>query len=298
MSSKAIILVPVDFSSHSRAATERALVFASACGAKVKLLHALHLPPIATEFGFFGSGWEDLRASEASKLDAFRSDFEGRGVNVSSVLEEREPTRAMNAAARAPGVELIVMGSHGLRGLDRFLLGSVAERTLDGAPAPVLIVREAAVEAKKPVESILFATDFSESAQKAEATVVAWAQRLGAEVELFHVAFETIALFAPYAVPSSSDFDSDVREAAMRRMDAVSRRFKDAGIAAKSTIVSGFAAEEILKYAESTGARCIAMGATGHSGMRKIRIGSVVHRVLRHAPCSVLVAGSEESTKG
>ena len=291
MSDSPTILVPVDFSKFSRAAVERALGLASASGSKVKLLHVLQLPPLALEYDSGEPVWSELRSSERKKLEELGREFEGRGVRVSTLFEEGDPASVIHAAGCASDVEMIIMGSHGLRGLDRILMGSVAERTVHSAPVPVMIVRESEDLAATKVRKILFATDFSESSVQSESVVARWARDLNAEVEVMHVVFETTVLFAPYAVPDSRRFDEELRVAANRRMEGVLERFRMAGVQVKTRVVCGFASEEILERADSSGAQVIAMGTRGHTGLRRLRLGSVVQRVLRHASCSVLVAG-------
>jgi nucleotide-binding universal stress UspA family protein len=296
MNKTSAILVPVDFSTHSRAAAERACQLAMVSEAEIRLLHAMYLLPVTIEYSVSETVWADLRASESSELAKMEDEFEDRGVSVSTRFEERDPADAIRAAAREPDVEMIVMGSHGRRGLDRLLLGSVAERTVQGAPVPVLIVRESEADAAKKIESILFATDFSEDAEQAERLVAKWAKRLGAEVEIFHAIRETAVLFAPYAVSGSSDWEGELKESALLRIESVRSRFEEAGVPAKSKVVYGLASEEIIKRAEMTGTDLVAMGARGYSALQRFLLGSVAQRVLRHAPCSVLVAGSTASS--
>lgn len=296
MEKPATILVPVDFSAHSRAAAERALTLANAFGASIRFLHALHLPLVAPEYAYSQAIWSDLRRTESAKLESIVRDFQERGVSASARFEERDPADAIRSAARAADVMLVVMGSHGRRGLDRILLGSVAERTLHNASAPVLIVRELEADATEPIRSILFATDFSEDAERAERVVARWARLLGSEVEIFHAIRETAVLFAPYALIGSSDYEGELMEAANARMKGSLERFRHVGVSVKSKIVYGFASEEITNRADSCGAQLIAMGSRGYAGLHRFRVGSVVQRVLRHAPCSVLVAGSRPSS--
>jgi nucleotide-binding universal stress UspA family protein len=297
MNAASTILVPVDFSTHSRAAAERACLIAKACHAEICLLHAMYLLPVTVEYSISETVWADLRESEAAELEKLRHDFEGRGIPVTTRFEEIYPADAIRSVAREPGVELIVMGSHGRHGIDRMLLGSVAERSVQAAPVPVLVVRESESEAAQKIRSILFATDFSEDAERAERVVTKWARLLGAEVEIFHAIRETEVLFAPYAVAGSSDWEGELKEAACRRIESAQARFEEAGVSAKSKIAYGLASEEIIKRAETTGAQVIAMGSRGYSALQRFVLGSVAQRVLRHAPCSVLVAGAPPDTR-
>jgi len=294
MNDGATILLPVDFSSHSRAAAIRACGLAAALGMKIRMIHALHLPPVAREAPVPSDFWQDLRRSESARLQDFRRTIEeSAGIGITTCFDERDPVDMILSAACDEEVELIVMGTHGHRGLDRFLLGSVAERTLQHAPVPVLVVRDDETEAAQRIATILFATDFSESAERAEKVVSAWACRLNAQVEVFHSIRETAVLFAPYAVPGSSDFEGEMHEAAAMRMRGVLERFRASGVCAKGKIVYGLASTEITKRAESCGADLIALGARGYSTLQRFLLGSVAERVLREAHCSVLVVGAE-----
>ena len=295
MTEGATILLPVDFSSHSRAAAIRACQLAAGLGMSVRMIHALHLPPVAREAAVPPDFWQELRHSESARLESFRRSIEKHcDVEIATRLEERDPVDMILSAACDEAVELIVMGTHGHRGLDRFLLGSVAERTLRHAPVPVLVVRDDEAEAARRIATILFATDFSEHAERAEKVVCDWARRLNAQVEVFHSIRETAVLFAPYAVPGSSDFEGEMHEAAETRIRGVLERFRTAGVCAKGKIVYGLASNEITKRAESCGAELIAMGARGYSTLQRFLLGSVAERVLREAHCSVLVVGAQD----
>ncbi len=286
------IVVPVDFSEHAHAACERAFAFAAASHSSVELLHAYPPPASVLDIETPPHLLEQLRDHEKLAFDRFCAEYDQAGRTFERTFVERDPAEAIHSAARERDASLIVMGSHGRRGVDRLLLGSVAERTLHGAPVPVLIVREAPEEAARPVRSILFATDFSEDAERAERWTACWARSLGAEVEVIHAIRETSVLFAPYAVAGSSDFEGEMLEAANRRMERVMLRFEAQGISAKPKIVYGRAAESIVERAEATGVQLIVSGSRGYSTLRRFLVGSVAQRVVRHAPCSVLIAGS------
>lgn len=291
------ILVPVDFSEHSAAAVERAFSLAAESDAEVLLLHAMNLPPLAEAPSIPADLRKELERDEREAFERYCGDLRDRGLSFTSRLDERDASVAIREAARADEIQSIIMGSHGRRGLDRFLLGSVAERTLHGAPVPVHVVRESPEQAKEPIRSILLATDFSAGAAQVEDLVIEWARRFSAEVEIFHVIRETAVLFAPYAVAGSSDFEGQMREAANHRIERVADRFRAAGVSVKSKIVYGRASEAILDRAEATGVQLIAMGSRGYSALARIVLGSVAQKVLRHAPCGVLVAGEPERSQ-
>lgn len=295
------ILVPVDFSEVSHAAVRRAQGLARSTGADLRLLHACPPPGDELDPRLAEQLTDELRRGAKLRLAALAADFDDGRVALSTAFEEADPSRAIRDAAEADDVSLIVMGSHGRRGIDRLLLGSVAARTVQRAPKPVLVVRgehSAEDEEGPPMRSILLATDFSEKAAAVEPVVAEWALRFGAEVEVLHVIRETSVLLAPYAVTGSSDFEGEMFEAAESRMAGVLRRLRERGIHAKAKIVYGVPAEEILRRAEATNVDIVAVGTRGYSGLQRFLLGSVAQRVLSQAHCDVLVdAGSERSAE-
>jgi nucleotide-binding universal stress UspA family protein len=139
------ILVPIDFSSHSRAALECAIGLAKTYGSTIHVLHAYHLPiqiatpdQIVTPQNF----WRDVRDAAARKLEKSAELVRRAGVPVETHLTEAQPAAAIIDLADKLEADLIVMGTRGLSGLKHVLLGSVAERTVRLAPCPVLTVKD------------------------------------------------------------------------------------------------------------------------------------------------------------
>ncbi|MFQ5515541.1 MAG: universal stress protein [Myxococcota bacterium] len=139
------ILVPVDFSPHSRRAVDLAVGLAKTFSATIHLLHAYHLSAALTApdpMVLPAAFWEDVRDSAARKLEKTAELVTREGVTVESHLSSDPPSAAIERAARELSADLIVMGTRGLTGLKHILLGSVAERTVRTAPCPVLTVRD------------------------------------------------------------------------------------------------------------------------------------------------------------
>lgn len=287
------ILVPVDDSSRSKAAAERALSIARGRGGRLWLLHGHTFPAAAIEADVRTELMGAFREAERRRFDEFCRAFEARGVEVTRSFVERDPVAAIEAAVDgSAGSPLIVLGSRGRKGLERLVLGSIAEQALESiANATLLVVREEIESAQHPLRSILFATDFSASSRAAEPLVAEWAIAFGAEVEVLHVLRETAVLFAPYAVVGSRDLEGEMLEAAEQRMKRVLERFRAMGVEPRSRMAHGCAAEEILFRAESIRADLIAVGRRGYSALPRFLLGSVSQRVLRHAACSVLIVG-------
>ena len=90
-------------------------------------------------------GWEamyEILKSEGEKaVSAVKSQGEAAGVEVREVVLEGNPSSAIIEFAENNNVDLIIMGTLGKTGLDRFLLGSVAEKVARGSKVPVMVVR-------------------------------------------------------------------------------------------------------------------------------------------------------------
>lgn len=138
------ILVPTDFSPQAARALDCALELARAVGAKVHLLHAytpptLYLPEPGTLAG------EELlaqtgRDADDAMLGLLREHSDG-GVSVDAAVVCADARVAVVEKAKAMKADLIVMGTHGRRGLGRALMGSVAEAVVRTAPCSVWVVR-------------------------------------------------------------------------------------------------------------------------------------------------------------
>ena len=150
------ILVAIDGSETANAGLDQAIALARLTGGRLRLLHALDDLVHACGFESAAVYGADVlpraRAQGEAVLAAGAERARLAGVEVETVLVEMLGERlceAVVAAAKAWDAELIVLGTHGRRGADRFFIGSDAEQVLRIAPAPVLLVRApAAVEAR------------------------------------------------------------------------------------------------------------------------------------------------------
>ncbi|MDP2819144.1 MAG: universal stress protein [Polaromonas sp.] len=141
------ILLPVDGSSTSLTAVEKARGLAQAFGSAVTLIYVID------PYAFSGVG-ADFAYGQAQYLGAATTEgklalagaterLESAGITVaSSIVESHAIYRGILETANSVGADLIVMGSHGRRGLEKLVLGSVAAQVLAHAHLPILIVRD------------------------------------------------------------------------------------------------------------------------------------------------------------
>ncbi len=134
------ICCPVDFSEGSRAALELAAGLARREGAGLTILHVTRMRWPGDQGAILpGPGRGE---AEAESLASWTAEAERlRGGPVSSVVLTAPVAEAITGFARDDGVDLLVLASHGRRGIERVVLGSVAEAVVRTAPCPVLVVR-------------------------------------------------------------------------------------------------------------------------------------------------------------
>ncbi len=143
MSSIRRVLIATDFSHDANHAVTVGVELARALGARLTLLHVIQMP----SYHFFGGGRfapseelsADIRADAARWLAAAKARVSG--IEVETVCLEGDPATLLVEWAGEHKPDLIVVGTHGRRGVRKVLLGSVAERVVRDAKAPVLIVR-------------------------------------------------------------------------------------------------------------------------------------------------------------
>lgn len=139
------ILVPTDFSPQSEAAWGLARRLARAVGAEIVLLHVFVEAPLYSESPFATAQVREAyaagRAWVEKQLAAWAAGAQQDGLAARTLLRSGVAHEEVVAAVRAEAADLIVIGTHGYGGVDRLLLGSVADRVLRLAPCPVLAVR-------------------------------------------------------------------------------------------------------------------------------------------------------------
>jgi len=134
------ILLPTDGSRGNSRAVEQAIGLAAQSDARLHVLFVVEDLPYAPEM-MDGQVEARLREIGEEAISDIRQRAADAGVSVETALEDGTPHQSILEYADEEGMDLIVMGTHGRSGLDRYLLGSVTERVVRGADTPVLTVR-------------------------------------------------------------------------------------------------------------------------------------------------------------
>ena len=145
------ILVPVDGSSTSQLAISKAVAIAQAFNSSVTLIYVIDpyaFTGMGTDFSYGQAEYLSAANSEAQEaIGSARQALESQGVTVTGkVVEGHSIYQAILETAESVKADLVVMGSHGRRGLERLVLGSVTAQVLSHARVSVLVVREPATQ--------------------------------------------------------------------------------------------------------------------------------------------------------
>lgn len=287
------ILVPTDGSDVAASAARTAVAVAAQFDAEVHAVHVVESEPYP---GFDGATDGFARHGEAAARTVPEQANEAGVEATTAVLEDVESVpRAILSYARDHEVDLVVMGTRGRSGLDRFLLGSVTELTLRESPVPVLTVRETTT-VDPPLDAILLPFDGSDGARHALDHAIGLAQATGATLHAVNVVDH--ATMAGGDLDTTAVFDT-LQGSGERALDAVVERATGAGVdTAEPAVRVGSPFREILGYADEHDVDCIVMGTQGRSGLDRLLLGSVAERVIRRAEVPVVATRAPTDEAG
>jgi nucleotide-binding universal stress UspA family protein len=313
MSSFQRILVPVDFSPFSQHALRYGCALARKDGAILQLLHVVQdLAPLSVG----GAGGlvapaaaqyiDEIHASARAALEQIPSSAWGSGVKtIERRVEIGTPRDGILEFAKTQGTDLICIGTHGRSGLARLFLGSVAEKIVQYAPCKVLVVRRHEKEfvdethPEPSLKRVLVPTDFSDGSREAIRTGAEFASRFGAELHLLHVVEDSSPSVSEIALayPVFQSYVRDLVKSGDEQLQKVALPGAATPPAIHRKVLVGDPVGKINDYADEQSIDLIVMGTHGRTGPAHWLIGSVAERIVRSAPCPVLVTPSgREST--
>ncbi len=285
------ILCPIDFSDFSVTAYDYAQSLAWHYKATLFLQHVIDsLTPYYPYYAFPDSYNEicrKLRADAEQQLEEFAKTHSWRGIQPQCDVQDGVATDVILGFAEAQAVNLIVMGTHGLRGIDHLTLGSVTEKVLRKARCPVLAVRKPA-HAFPPsggdpdfvqLRRILYCTDFSDNSEQAFDHATSLAAEYHAELTVLHVLED---------LPSSADVESETAKVLERLEKRISGEAREIDMT-KAAVRIGKAYQQIIELALESGTDLIIMGVRGRHDLDRLVFGSTTYRVVQLGPCPVLV---------
>ena len=189
-------------------------------------------------------------------------------------------TPALLAALQGNGFHLAALTTHGRTGLDRLVMGSVAESLVRSSSTPLVINRPGSRIGDW--KRIVVPLDGSPEAEAVLDDVTDLARRTRSELHLFHVS-EVLAAAPGVEYGYSAVVLPDMKP----YLKKIADRLKGLGVVTETRF--GSPGADIAKYAEEVDAGLIAVTTHGRSGLRRVLMGSVAEHLLRKAPCAVFV---------
>jgi len=296
------IVVGVDFSEQSEAAAVEALDIAKHVGARVVLVHVGEVPGEgATSSNSVAAEWERAVRAQATqdhaRLETLVTELSESGVEVAHRVVDGHPEDGVCEAAKELGAELVVTGSQGRSGLTRFLLGSVAERIVRQAETNVIVSRNNNPDSEG-YRRVLVLTDFSRHAERTLETALALV-RDGGQVELMHF-YQLPMIATGPAKKLASKASASVVDALKTEVDDEGAKLVERYQPENATLSFVSRRDAVMHGIEQIGDAdppydVVAVGSHGHRGFRRLILGSVAEKAMRHAKCSVLIVYGDES---
>jgi nucleotide-binding universal stress UspA family protein len=246
---------------------------------KVIAVHAVDLAALKAPFvaqSIIAGNQPYLRAEvnrleqQATRVSSEIRDFLASARIPGRVIVERG-TPAPSILKHARRGDLIVLGSRGLTGLDRFMLGSVSQYVTFHAPTSVLVVKQP----PRVIRRIVFATDGSKSSNRALRFLMENIRAENLDIVVVHV-----MPFLRYP---------ELKEAGQALVDRDAERLVKAGYEVSGTVKLGHPADEVIKMADRHKADLMVTGAKGLGAIARFFLGSVSTKLIQHSSCSMLV---------
>jgi len=266
------ILVPIDFSECSEHAMEMAAVIANAIKARITVLHMMGLSEAV------------LAKDEAQEymeaqfyMDLAKKRFETfldrpylRGIKVDKIVQNYKIFSEVNDIAKNHEIDLVVMGSHGLRGIKDFFVGSNTEKVVRTSKVPVLVIKERITDFK--IQKIAMAWHYKDEKVSSYRKAKAFADVFGAELDLVYV-----------NLPGSEFLSTKEIE------ERTSTFMQDTGINKEIIIYDDYSVEKgLTNYADKVQADIIAIPTHGRKGLAHFFLGSMGEDLANHAHLPVL----------
>lgn len=303
------VLLTVDDSPDSKAAAQflQRIQFPAE-----SVLYLLHVNPL-DEWLRLGTSGRSLRMVEQISriraeaatnmrivLSQMEETFQSSGLAVHSLVTDGSPGAEILRTITEHHIDLVVLGTRGLSKISGFLLGSVSEWVLNEAPCSVLIVRGKTRPTKTTKGmKILIATDGSPDAQEGVAFVKKVCFPASTVLTILHIVRKKVHQTAQLLTTDRTQLAEfmklaeDLLKARGREgtklLEATRKVLSSCELKIVENLAFGQEAEEILKASQRIRADLVVMGSKGLTGLRRFLLGSVSHKVVRHAPCSVLV---------
>ncbi len=282
------ILIATDFSPSAQAATEVAVSLAKKFGSTLTCLHIIIPAPHSSP----SEG--ALKRNAREQFKALEERLALEGVNIDeSITVLGKPFAEILKTAEHNNFNLIIMGACGEKSTaERLVLGSTAEKVIRKSEKPVLAVKPPATDI---FEHILAAVDFSDVSERALKNAIRLTRAFESHLMVLHVIddIEECLLYLDVE-EEKQDVQLQWREQCSTAFDKLLKKTDFYDLPWEKIVRTGKPHEEIQTAAKEIHADLIVMGASGHSRLREILMGTTASKVSRALPCSLLTVKEED----
>ena len=299
------ILIPLDGSPLAEQALSCAIKLACGLSAELVLFRAVWIP--SDVVGVLDEASVELKTivaplvAEANDyLGALSGQLRPVSLDVRHVVRHGPAAEAILDYANEARVDQIVMATHGYSGIKRWTHGSVAERVLQTARVPLMLVRVSEQDVtrdwREPMrcQRILVPLDGSPVAEQILPTVTTLAQSLGAQLILFQVPIAHVSgwMTGEWYLPVQGVLET-AEEDAQAYLCAAAKDLREQGLDVVIATGIGSVANCIVEYADANQVDLIAMCTHGRTGLARWALGSVADRVLRAGDKPILLVRAQ-----
>lgn len=275
------ILVPLDGTAESNAALPAARTVALATGASVFLLQILETPESRA-----------ASAEAADKLKRVAAELAGSAVQVESAVRPGDAADEILQQVGEQAADLVIMRTRGQAGIQRAVMGSVAERLLSRSDVPIMMLRPGGRRMDR-IANLLVPVDGSPGGALALASAVGLAKATGAQINLMEIVVPMVfQALVPNEGPMYFDpaWDEEALSAAQTYVDGMLTRLRQAGVEANGEArMAPDVPGSLVQAADEHASDLIVMSTHALTGIQRAVLGSVADAVMRTAACPVLL---------
>ena len=293
------IIIPLDGSKTAEHVLPYARYLAKNLETPVELLGVIDIAELAAHIPAEHARSVDAILEEACRrsleyLRGVATSFPGTAVDCS--IDRGRTEDVIIQKGEADTAALIAMATHGRSGINRWLLGSIAEKVLRGTANPLLLIR--ATEGEKTtgeatLKSIIVPLDGSELAASVLPMAAGLAKKLKLAVLLFrayNLPANAYAGIDGYYVPDLDKLIPELRDEASEYLEKKSAELKRLGVQeVVCEVKEGLSADQIIRLAREIPDNFVAMCSHGRSGVKRWALGSVTETVVRHSGDPILI---------
>ncbi len=292
------ILAATDFSEYSKVALDICLGVSRCMKTKLYVLHTIEKIP--QDYRHLPSGTalaDKKRKLEDDAIDKIKAMIPVETMEKGSIVplvRFGKPFLETMQVVKENNVDLLVIGTHGRAGVDRVMLGSVAERIVRKAGCPVMVIKGIKYTGFK---RIIVPIDFSDCSRKALEYAIATARAHNSRLTILHVYEKSFV--EPYVNAANSEEKADE---IMKEIERVNETKYDEflktvdlnGVEYEKLLKKGIAETDIVEIAMEQQANLIVMGTHGRSGIKHILIGNTAEEVVRTVHCDIIIVKPEK----